>query len=298
VLLSSTGLLARLDGDAVPQEQGTRARHDVIVASARSTVRGDVGVVTDRGRVLKVAAIDLPSLPPIAQAPSLSGGVPLAELLALEAGESVVGLTGLGADGSGLALGTAAGIVKRVAIEPSPARDAWDVITLKAGDRVVGAVDVADDSTELVFITDDAQLLRFPASAVRPQGRSAGGMAGIRLGSGAAVLYFGAVAADNPGQVVTVAGSRSALPGTAATSAKVSDFSEFPAKGRGTGGVRCHRFLKNEDVLEVAWAGATPARAAGPRGAAVALPEAGAKRDASGQPLAHPVAAISGPVPA
>ncbi len=36
-------------------------------------------------------------------------------------------------------------------------------------------------SEDLVFVTSDAQLLRFAASAVRPQGRSAGGMAGIRL---------------------------------------------------------------------------------------------------------------------
>jgi DNA gyrase subunit A len=296
VLLSSTGLLARLDGETVPQELGARARHDVIVGSARSTVRGSVGVVTDRGRVIKVAAIDLPSLPPIAQAPSLSGGVALAELVALDAGESVIGLTGLGADGAGLALGTASGVVKRVAVEPAPARDAWDVISLKTGDRVVGALDITDENTELVFISDDAQLLRFPASVVRPQGRGAGGMAGIRLGSGATVIHFGAIAPGATGQVVTVAGSRSALPGTAATSAKVSDFAEFPAKGRGTGGVRCHRFLKNEDVLEVAWAGLAPARAAGPRGAAVALPAESAKRDASGQPLTAPVDAISGPV--
>lgn len=298
VLLSSSGLLARLDGSTVPADQGARARHDVIVASARSTVRGDVGVVTDRGRVLKVAAVDLPSLPPTAQAPSLSGGVALSEVVALDAGESVIGLTALSLDGSGLALGTATGVVKRVAIEPSPARDVWDVIALKPGDTVIGAVDVVAETTELVFISDDAQLLRFPASAVRPQGRAAGGMAGIRLSQGAAALWFGAVPVDVAGQVVTVAGSKSALPGTAATSAKVSDFSEFPAKGRGTGGVRCHRFLKNEDVLEVAWAGVAPAHAAGPRGAAVALPEEVSKRDGSGHPLAGPVAAIAGPVPA
>jgi DNA gyrase subunit A len=248
--------------------------------------------------VIKVAAIDLPSLPPLAQAPSLAGGVALAELVALDAGETIIGLTGLGADGSGLALGTAAGIVKRVAVEAVPARDAWEVIALKAGDRVVGAIDVVDEATELVFISDDAQLLRFPASAVRPQGRSAGGMAGIRLATGARVIHFGAVAPGSNTQVVTVAGSRSALPGTATTSAKVSDFDEFPAKGRSTGGVRCHRFLKNEDVLEVAWAGIAPPRAAGPRGAAVALPDTLAKRDGSGQPLTNPVAAIGGPVPA
>ena len=44
-----------------------------------------------------------------------------------------------------------------------------------------------------MFITTDAQLLRFPAAAVRPQGRPAGGMAGIRLDAGASVVWFGAL---------------------------------------------------------------------------------------------------------
>ena len=57
-------------------------------------------------------------------------------------------------------------------------REAWDLIGLKDGDEVVGVVPATADDDELVFVTSDAQLLHFPASAVRPQGRSAGGMAG------------------------------------------------------------------------------------------------------------------------
>jgi len=67
------------------------------------------------------------------------------------------------------------------------------VITLRDGDRVVGAVQLASEDQDLVFVTSDAQLLRFGASSVRPQGRSAGGMAGIRLSRGASVIWFGGV---------------------------------------------------------------------------------------------------------
>ncbi len=55
--------------------------------------------------------------------------------------------------------------------------------------------------------------------------------------------------------VVTIAGSSNALPGTEAGSVKVTPFAEYPGKGRATGGVRCHRFLKGEDALVFAWAG-------------------------------------------
>ena len=37
-------------------------------------------------------------------------------------------------------------------------------------------------------------------------------------------------------------------------------YAEYPAKGRGTGGVRCHRFLRGEDVLTLAWAAAATKR--------------------------------------
>jgi DNA gyrase subunit A len=180
----------------------------------------------------------------------------------------------------------------------------FDVIALRDDDRVVGAVQLASEEQELTFITTDAQLLRFPASAVRPQGRAAGGMAGIRLSARAGVIWFGAV--DPPGGadpdeyapvVVTVAGAASRLPGTSAASAKVTPFAEYPPKGRATGGVRCHRFLKGEDVLVLAWAGPGPARAATEAGTPVELPPPTGRRDGSGERVRHQLAAVGGTAP-
>ena len=147
----------------------------------------------------------------------------------------------------------------------------------------------------LCFISSDAQLLHFTADAVRPQGRSGGGIAGIRLASGQHVAWFGAVAPDGA-LVVTASGSSTALPGTEPGAVKVTPFDEYPAKGRATGGVRCHRFLKGEDVLVTAWAGDAPARAAAASGAPIDLPEPVGKRDGSGVPGSQPIAAVAGPV--
>src|SRR5665811_2070814 len=71
----------------------------------------------------------------------------------------------------------------------------------------------------------------------------------------------------------------------------------YPAKGRATGGVRCHRFLRGEDTLVLAWAGGSPARAAAANGVALELPEASGKRDGSGLPATTAIAAIAGPLP-
>ena len=129
---------------------------------------------------------------------------------------------------------------------------------------------------------------------MRPQGRAAGGMAGVKLSPGAEVVAFTAVAPDPDCVVVTIAGSAAALPGTDAGTVKVTPLAEYPGKGRGTGGVRCHRFRSGEDRLIAAWAGRGPARAASASGVPVPLPEPDTRRDGTGVPGAAPVAGIGG----
>src|SRR6476646_3392033 len=75
--LSSSGLLARSSSDEVPGSGDVRANHDVVVSVVRTTARGDVGVLTSRGRVLKIGVLDLPGLPPSANDPNLQGGLPV-----------------------------------------------------------------------------------------------------------------------------------------------------------------------------------------------------------------------------
>ncbi len=344
VLMSATGLVARApvnvpadaagaasdgaasDGAASDGAAGTgdggrallpplgdlsRSAHDVLVAAVRVTARGTIGLVTSAGRLVRLNVLELPALPPGAAAVSLAGGTPVTEFASFSPGETVVGLAAMdtagAAPGAGLALGTAEGVVKRVLPDYPQNRDDFELITLKDGDRVVGAVQLSAETDELIFISSDAQLLHFAASTVRPQGRAAGGMAGIRLAAGASVVWFGAADAAaasgepvgppgsySPAVVVTVAGRSGALPGAAAGSIKVTPLHEYPAKGRATGGVRCQRFLKGEDELVMAWAGPAPAVGASDSGAPVELPDPVGRRDGSGEALGRQLAVIGG----
>ncbi len=308
VLLSSTGLMARrvpveVEGSAAspagaPGAPGTqdapnlpRGTHDVVVARAAATVRGYVGVVTSAGRVVRAHVLDLPALPGTAAAASLAGGVPLGAFVTLEPGEAVVGLTSLLADAPTLAVATERGIIKRVASEPPPNRDSWEVIRLADGDRVLGARPVADED-ELVLLSSDAQLLRFPSASVRPQGRTAGGMAGIKLAAGARVVAFGIWEVGQTGVVISLASDSAALL-DAGGSLKVTLAEVFPGKGRATGGVRAHRFLKGEDALSRAWITTWPALAASASGEPIDLPEPDLRRDGSGAPCASAPAAVA-----
>jgi DNA gyrase subunit A len=299
LFLSTTGRIVRVDLE--PGEDGAparitpparRSKHDAVLSSIETTSRAEIGAVTSRGRLVRFSPVDLPGVP--ANSIQLAAGVKIGEYLALaDRTERVLALVPLIGETS-VALGTRQGTVKRVTPgDITGAKPELDLIALKPGDEVIGAT-LAEDTDELVFVASDSQLLRFPASSVRPQGRGAGGMAGIKLAEGARAIFFSRVTADEADSaiVATVATSALTLAGADPGSAKVSAFAEFPAKGRATGGVRSQRFLKGESELSVAWVGPEPARALGPDGAARPLPAAGARRDASGAPLDSVIGSI------
>ncbi|WHP60909.1 DNA topoisomerase IV subunit A [Arthrobacter sp. KFRI-F3372] len=286
-ILTASGQVARTSNQEPLAEAGPRAKHDVFTSVVRTSARGEIAAVTSLGRMLRLQVMDMPVLPPMSGLPNLAGGVPAKDFLTLLKGETLVAFVPLD---EVLAIGTSQGVVKRVQPDYPLNREDWDVIALKDKDFVVNVAPAGADDAELVFLTSQAQLLKFGAASVRPQGRTAGGMAGIKLAAGDRVLFFGAVQpGDEAAVVVTIAGTTGALPGTAPGTAKVTAFSEYPVKGRATAGVRAHRFLKGEDTLLLAWAGHGPAKAASAAGVARSLPQEHGRRDGSGVPLSQPV---------
>lgn len=292
VLLSATGLLARTNNTDTRNFANKRATHDTIRSGVPTTARTDIGLITSLGRVLRVPVISIPTLADNGVL-SVAGGSALKEFVTLQKNERALALMNLDASDSTVFLATAAGTVKRVVHDvPTTARE-WNIIRLDDGDYVVGATQVPDDKGQVVLITDDAQLLRFDFSVLRAAGRPAGGVAGIKCAAEAQVI-FGAVIPESGDLLVgTVAGDSETLPGTAAHSMKITPLSEFPAKGRATGGVRCHKFLSGEDTLVTAVAGQAPLHACTGTGGAVELPTKQGKRDGSGSPVSKPVVALA-----
>ncbi|HEX7304113.1 DNA gyrase subunit A [Lentzea sp.] len=284
VVLSATGLVARTAAESEEASEGKRragrVKHDAVAAVVHSTARGQVVLVTNRGRAFKTDVLPLPVLPEQSGTVSLRGGMAASELVPLEKGEKVVGIAPLDPkDSPGIALGTKLGTVK-VCVPEWPVRsDEFEVISLKDGDEVVGCTWLTDGSETLAFVSSDSSLLRYDAKLVRPQGLKGGGMAGINLSGDAYVVFFGAIRTDDAehGEPMVVTSS--------GQSVKVTPFSEYPAKGRATGGVRSQRFLKGETHLVVAWIGSRPA-GADDKGSPVELPDVDPRRDGSGH--AHP----------
>ncbi|MEP6482789.1 MAG: DNA topoisomerase IV subunit A [Rhodoglobus sp.] len=290
VLLSTTGRAIRVD---IPDEgfaespARRRSKHDAIRSRVVTSSRAEIGAVTNTGRLIRFTAVDLPSVPE--NSIQLAAGAKITDYLAIGSKERVLGFVTL--EGEPIALGTRQGVVKRVATGSWPSKPDFEIIALKPGDEVVGVAQ-GPDAQELVFVSSDAQLLHFAASTVRPQGAAAGGMAGINLSPKATAIFFGAIDPAAQNIVATVSTSTETVAGVDPGRAKVSVIAEFPGKGRATGGVRAHSFLKGEDLLGLAWVGPAPALAVGPDGSVRQLPEPGAKRDASGSALDSVVGSI------
>jgi DNA gyrase subunit A len=289
VILSASGLISRTADDSYPDPGSKRSSHDAFADTLLTSARSQIGVVTSHGRIVRTPVIELPTL---TAGSTLAGAPAAAEMLHLERDEQAIALVGLGQSGPDLLLVTRHGIVKRVAPDVPATQAAWSVIRLDDDDRIVAAADTDGQKCQIALVTTDAQLLRFDASVVRAQGRPAGGVTGIRLAAGASVLAASIVRPSVEAEVVTIAGSFSALPGTEPGSAKRTALSAFPAKGRATAGVRCHHLRKGEDGLLLAWIGPGPARALSAKGTPVDLPAELGKRDGSGTALASPVAHV------
>ena len=336
VMMSATGLIARTSPSAMEvfnsrSASDERLHDDQITTIFRTSTRATYGLVTSAGRLVLAQVVDLPALPASATL-SLQGGVQADDLISMTEstdpvrGERVVTAIAMeqsadngenGGDGEttaeakplpSLAIGTRNGVVKRWNREAPTTMDSWPVIDVKDGDEVVFAA-VAEDDDRLVFVSSDSSLLTFDAKNVRPQGRTAGGMAGIRLAEGAHVMAFNVVPAgkvawtyeegengltSGAGAVVlTVAGDEDALPGTENGAAKVTPLEMYPTKGRATGGVRSQRFLKGQNTLILAWVGPYPLHASTSAGSPVELPKPDMRRDGSGVDLASPIAFIA-----
>ena len=336
VMMSATGLIARTTPSAMDvfnsrSASDERLHDDQITTIFRTSTRATYGLVTSAGRLVLAHVVDLPALPASATL-SLQGGVQADDLISMTEstdpvrGERVVTAIAMeqsadngenGGDGEttaeakplpSLAIGTRSGVVKRWNREAPTTMDSWPVIDVKDGDEVVFAA-VAENDDRLVFVSSDSSLLTFDAKNVRPQGRTAGGMAGIKLAEGAHVMAFNVVPAgkvawtyeegengltSGAGAVVlTVAGDEDALPGTENGAAKVTPLEMYPTKGRATGGVRSQRFLKGQNTLILAWVGPYPLHASTSAGSPVELPKPDMRRDGSGVDLASPIAFIA-----
>ena len=178
---------------------------------------------SDHGKVYSEKAYQIPD------ADRTARGIPLANVLALEAGETVTAAAAVPQfDATGyINMATGSGKIKRASLsEFASVRPAGLIaITLEQGDRL-GWARVTHGENELMVVTEQGRALRFHEDSIRPMGRQAAGVRAISLRPGDRVTSMEVVDPDGDLLVVTEKGYGKRTP-----------LRQYPARGRGTGGV-------------------------------------------------------------
>jgi len=163
------------------------------------------------------------------QASRGSRGKPIVNLLPLQEGERINAVLPIHEYETDkfVFMVTAQGTVKKTSLEAfsRPRQAGIIAVDLEPGDRLVG-VDITDGSKQIMICSSDGKAIRFLEEDVRPMGRTAGGVRGIRLAESAEVISL--IIANEPGMILIASENGYG---------KLTPVEEFPVHGRGGQGV-------------------------------------------------------------
>jgi DNA gyrase subunit A len=194
----------------------------MFVANTHDTVM----CFSDRGKVYWLKVYQLP------QAGRQARGRPLVNLLPLQDGERVTAVLPLNHKDQGqfVFMVTRQGISKKCLLKnfsrPRPA--GLIAVDLADNDELV-EVGLTDGESDILLFTSAGKAIRFPEGHVRPMGRTARGVRGIKLKSNQAVISMLIINSGTDEAKVLIA--------TENGYGKRTELSDFPRKNRGGQGV-------------------------------------------------------------
>jgi DNA gyrase subunit A len=183
---------------------------------------------TSAGRVLWLKVYQIPDAGPGAR------GKPIVNLLPLDEGEAVQAILPVREfpDNRYVFFATRKGTVKKTPLSDysRPRSNGIRAIDIEDGDGLVD-VSITDGARDIFLFASNGKAVRFAEAEVRPMGRTAHGVRGIRLSEDVHVVSMivaEGAGADSGGDILTA---------TARGYGKRTELTEYPRKGRGTQGV-------------------------------------------------------------
>ncbi|KGA59494.1 DNA gyrase, A subunit [Proteus vulgaris] len=191
----------------------------LLVANTHDTIL----CFSSRGRLYWMKVYQLP------EASRGARGRPIINLLPLEQNERITAILPVREyeEGKFVFMATASGTVKKTPLQDfSRPRSAGIIaVNLNEGDELIG-VDLTDSTNEVMLFSADGKVVRFAEDCVRPMGRTATGVRGMKLSGDDKVVSL--IIPRGEGDILTVTengyGKRTAQ-------------SEYPTKNRATQGV-------------------------------------------------------------
>ncbi len=179
---------------------------------------------SNRGQVYWLKGYEVPA------GTSSSRGKPIVNLFPLAEGERISAVLPVKTfdENHFVFMATASGTVKKTPLSDfsRPREKGIIAVDLEEGDYLVGAA-ITDGRCDVMLFSDDGKAVRFAEDDVRPMGRGARGVRGMKLGEGSRVISM----------VVADAEAKSVLTATENGYGKRTAIAEYPRYGRGTQGV-------------------------------------------------------------
>jgi DNA gyrase subunit A len=177
---------------------------------------------SNRGKIYWLRVFELP------QGGFGSRGKPIVNLLPLEVGEKISAVLPVKQfdEQHFVFMATSTGIVKKTPLTAfsRPRPSGIIALDLRADDHLVG-VALTDGAREIMLVTSGGKSIRFHEEEVRPMGREAAGVIGVRLADGQRVISL------------LVLGEGLVLTASESGYGKLTPLEEFPSHGRGAQGV-------------------------------------------------------------
>ena len=189
---------------------------------------------TDSGKVFKTPVYEIPEGSRVAK------GRGLLNFLEISSEEKVLSLLALGKGDEALgnkylAMITKDGIIKKTALEEfeNVRKSGLIAITLKKGD-ILKSVKKSTGEAEVILVTKKGQAIRFKEKEIRPMGRPAAGVKGIRLKKGDEVVGMDVIQTKNE----KLKTKNYLLVATENGYGKKTDLREYRLQGRGGSGIK------------------------------------------------------------
>jgi len=163
----------------------------------------------------------------VPQASRGSRGKPIVNLLPLDSGERISAVLPIKAydEGSFVFMATSSGTVKKTPLSLFSRPRSNGIIAIDLRDDKLVDVAITDGDAEILLVASSGKGIRFKESDVRPMGRGAAGVRGIRVTAGHEVI---ALTIIREGLILTA---------TERGYGKRTDIEDFPVQGRGGQGV-------------------------------------------------------------
>ncbi|MGB0466397.1 MAG: DNA gyrase subunit A [Pontibacterium sp.] len=191
----------------------------LLVANTHDTIL----CFTSRGKVYWLKVFEIP------QASRTARGRPIVNILPLDEGERITTILPVNeyTDDRYVFMATALGTVKKVTLSAfsRPRTSGLIALDLNEGDALIGAAITYGDN-DVMLITDAGKAMRFDENDVRPMGRTARGVRGIRMADDVNVIAL--IIPQENGVILSAS-----INGYG----KKTNVTEFPVKGRGGQGI-------------------------------------------------------------